>query len=241
MIEMIKKIIKLASLLIFFNVFLFNSVFVQAATPTPFINIDCGYADNPDASKCCETTLNFNQVFSTTSGVIQLGGGGLLNILSTVDINKSIPLLDKVIPKCYLGQPDNSSGSCICKQSNAPTPVKKLEDVCEKYTTGSEKTRCLACAGGGGLLTAIGCVPLNIGNFISDYLLKTMIGLAGGLALLCIIYTAFQIQSSQGNPEKLKKSQEMLTSCIMGLLLIIFSVFILRLVGVNILRIPGFN
>jgi len=48
------------------------------------------------------------------------------------------------------------------------------------------------------------------------------------------------MQSSQGNPEKLKKAQEMITSCIMGLMLIIFSVFILKLIGVNILKIPGF-
>ena len=49
------------------------------------------------------------------------------------------------------------------------------------------------------------------------------------------------MQTSQGNPEKLKKAQEMLTSCIMGLMLIIFSVLILRLIGVDILKIPGFN
>ena len=41
--------------------------------------------------------------------------------------------------------------------------------------------------------------------------------------------------------EKIKKAQDLLTSCIMGLMLIIFAVFILRLVGVNILRIPGFS
>jgi len=49
------------------------------------------------------------------------------------------------------------------------------------------------------------------------------------------------MQSSQGNPEKLKKSQDMITSCIMGLMLIIFSIFILKLIGVDILKIPGFS
>jgi len=67
------------------------------------------------------------------------------------------------------------------------------------------------------------------------------IGLAGLIALLCIIYAAFMIQISSGNPERIKKAQELLTSCIMGLMLIIFSVFILRLIGVDILKIPGFT
>ena len=39
----------------------------------------------------------------------------------------------------------------------------------------------------------------------------------------------------------LKKAQELITSCIMGLMLIIFSIFILRLIGVDILKIPGFE
>ena len=58
---------------------------------------------------------------------------------------------------------------------------------------------------------------------------------------MCIIYSAYLIQFSRGNPERIKKAREYLTSCIMGLLLIIFSIFILRLIGVDILRIPGFG
>ena len=99
----------------------------------------------------------------------------------------------------------------------------------------------MACSNGGGVWSGIGCVKTNVREFIQDTLFRLGIGLAGGLALLCIIYSAFMMQTSQGNPEKLKKAQEMLTSCIMGLMLIIFSVLILRLIGVDILKIPGFN
>jgi hypothetical protein len=67
------------------------------------------------------------------------------------------------------------------------------------------------------------------------------IGLAGGVAMLCIMYSAFRMQTSQGNPEAIKKAQETLTSCITGLVLIIFSVLILRIIAQDILRIPGFN
>jgi len=87
----------------------------------------------------------------------------------------------------------------------------------------------------------MGCVYTDTKDFIEKTVFGLGIGLAGGFALLCIIYAAFMMQSSQGNPEKLKKAQELITSCIMGLMLIIFSVFILRLIGVSILKIPGFG
>jgi hypothetical protein len=65
------------------------------------------------------------------------------------------------------------------------------------------------------------------------------VGLAGIAAFLCIIYAAFILQTSRGNPERIKKAREYLTNCIIGLLIIIFAVFVLRLIGVDILQIAG--
>jgi len=45
--------------------------------------------------------------------------------------------------------------------------------------------------------------------------------------------------SSYGTPEKIQAAKELLTASFGGLLLIIFSVYILQLIGVSILRIPG--
>jgi hypothetical protein len=67
------------------------------------------------------------------------------------------------------------------------------------------------------------------------------LSIAAFIAIGCIIYAAVQIQLSQGDAEKLKKARETLTSCILGFMLIIFSVFILRVIGVDILQIPGFS
>ena len=55
-----------------------------------------------------------------------------------------------------------------------------------------------------------------------------------------IISASFMIITSSGNPDRLKAGQELLTSAIMGLIMIIFSVFVLRVIGVDILKIPGF-
>lgn len=94
---------------------------------------------------------------------------------------------------------------------------------------------------GDGILTALGCIPIKDPTRFVAWLLKFAIGIGGGVAMLLIIVGAFQVMTSSGNPENLKKGQEKITSAIAGLIFIIFSVFLLKLIGVNILNIPGFG
>lgn len=47
------------------------------------------------------------------------------------------------------------------------------------------------------------------------------------------------IMTSGGNTEKTKAGKELLTAAITGLMILIFSVFILDFFGLRILRIPG--
>lgn len=89
--------------------------------------------------------------------------------------------------------------------------------------------------------TAIGPVCVDSPSSFVAWFLKFAIGIGGGIAFLLIIFGAFQILTSSGNPEKVKAGKELITSAIAGLLLIIFSVFLLRLIGVEILKIPGFE
>lgn len=88
--------------------------------------------------------------------------------------------------------------------------------------------------------TAIGCIPTSPSGLVQS-LLKVITSAAGGIALLLMIAGAFQMITSQGNPDSLKKGQEQFTSAIIGLLFIIFSVLLLQIIGVNILSIPGFK
>ncbi len=85
--------------------------------------------------------------------------------------------------------------------------------------------------------TAIGCIDISGPSEFVDTILRLAIGLAGGIAMLLIIFGGIQILTSAGNPERVKAGKEMITSAIAGLLLIIFSVFILRIIGVQILDI----
>lgn len=93
----------------------------------------------------------------------------------------------------------------------------------------------------GKLYTAIGCIPFKTGNLFIRFILSWGIGIAGGIAFILIIVAGFQITTSQGDPKKLQAGRELLTSAIAGLVLLIFSVLILRLIGVNLLGIPGFG
>lgn len=97
------------------------------------------------------------------------------------------------------------------------------------------------CSGGGAIDTAIGCIKVSDFSTFSGWLLNWVIGIAGGIALLLILYSAFLITTSAGDPKKLQAGQEQLTSAVTGLILVIFSIFILKVIGVDIFQIPGFK
>lgn len=96
------------------------------------------------------------------------------------------------------------------------------------------------CPDGTSINTAIGCIPTDPGALFTKFF-KFGIGIAGGIAFLLILFGGFQILTSAGNPEQMNEGKELVSSAIAGLLLIIFSVFLLRIIGVTILGIPGFG
>jgi hypothetical protein len=114
------------------------------------------------------------------------------------------------------------------------------ESAC-RFVTSGEAGACKSCFEGGGAWTAIGCLGGETPNdFIASFL-KIGTGLGGGVAFLLILFSGFQRITSAGNPEKLHEAKELMTAAVSGLLLIIFSIFLLRLIGVDILQIPGLN
>lgn len=89
--------------------------------------------------------------------------------------------------------------------------------------------------------TALGPIDVtNAGAFIKT-IFALLLSLSGGIALILIIISGYRIMMAQGDPEKVKGAREMLTSAIIGLLFMIFSVSILQILGVDILHIPGFK
>lgn len=90
------------------------------------------------------------------------------------------------------------------------------------------------------LRTALGCIPFEPTALVG-WILSWGISIGGGIAFLLMAFAAFQLMTSTGNPDKIKAGQEMFVSAGTGLLFIIFSVFLLQLIGADILKIPGFG
>jgi hypothetical protein len=126
-----------------------------------------------------------------------------------------------------------------CCDTQEDCDDRKLSSANPPTTT---TTNVIFCDGDTGISTAIGCIHA-LGNeslFLSD-LLKWATGIGGGIAFLLILYAGFMIMTASGNPERLKAGQELLTSAIAGLILLIFSVFILKFIGIDILGLCKFG
>lgn len=88
--------------------------------------------------------------------------------------------------------------------------------------------------------TAVGELQTTPMAFMQK-LFGIILSLAGGIALLLIIFSGYQILTSQGNPEKIQGAKDTITSAIIGLVFMIFSMVILQVIGVDILHIPILN
>jgi hypothetical protein len=239
----------LSFLIVFMSFFLLTTNSFAQLPVLSIPGINCGVAGEAKLEQCCMVLHpTAPTAVSTGNNIVD----GIVNFLYSAipnlvlgKVQSFVDIQTKISKPCETGLPstnDPADPACKCINTITPSPgyLKALDDFCQRQSTAQGRTQCLECSNSGGVFSAIGCVKTNLRQFISETVFGLGIGLAGGFSLLCIIYAAFIMQSSEGNPEKLKKAQEMLTSCVTGLMLIIFSVFILRLIGVNILRIPGF-
>lgn len=114
--------------------------------------------------------------------------------------------------------------------------------LCEQIPESSDgRSKCETCLDKEGIWTAIGCIPTDSTDGIVGELMSIGLSIAGGIALLMILAAAFLFATSEGEPKRTGEAKEILTSAIVGLIFIIFSVTILEFIGVNILQIPGFG
>lgn len=88
--------------------------------------------------------------------------------------------------------------------------------------------------------TAVGCLSTQSDLFVKS-ILSIVFGISGGIAFLAVLAGSITVLTSSGNPQRLQNGKDIITSSIFGILLILFSVFLLRTVGFDILRIPGFG
>ncbi|EKE05907.1 MAG: hypothetical protein ACD_19C00151G0002 [uncultured bacterium] len=142
---------------------------------------------------------------------------------------------------CTEGNPSDQTANCICSDYDfdsgygdqlIPTSICKFSN---------DQGACEQCVNENKVPTPFGCISAEPQEFV-EKLLKIAMGVAGGIAFLMILYGGFTIMMSAGNPEKLNSGKEIITSAISGLLLIVFSAVILRIIGIDILGgFPGFG
>lgn len=253
------------------SIFSLSARLVTAQTPTPnpisnlfqgtsdIPGVTCGDATNPlGGNRCCSTAqaqseperpdfacLSIPVPFADDpkvclSDLVWGVADMLMGAFKLDSLDSAKQSANAALNPCTNGVPQGTPGTpaCKCIERTGNSSV-----LCDRYLkTTSEYGSCVSCATGNGVWTGLGCMKTgNVSTFISSTVFTFGFGLAGSMAMLCILYATFILQTSRGNPEKIKKARENLRACITGLLLIIFSVFFLRLIGVSILRIPGFN
>lgn len=89
--------------------------------------------------------------------------------------------------------------------------------------------------------TDLGCIPTdNPTQFVST-VYGIGLGLVGGLALLFIIYGAYLVLSSKGDPAQLEKGKSYIVYSIIGLVLAVAGFAFYQIIGVDVIKIPGFK
>ena len=120
-----------------------------------------------------------------------------------------------------------------CNQTVNPKPSDW--DKCRSClydASGTEKS--------GSYYTVLGCLSTKPEEFVQS-MLSIIFGVSGGLAFMSVLYGSAIVLTSSGNPEKIQSGKDLITNSIIGILIIVFSVFLLRVVGFDILQIPGFG
>lgn len=111
-----------------------------------------------------------------------------------------------------------------------PTQPPPPSPVCENWENG----RCVE------VNTGVGPIKTNGAGIINSIFLL-LLSLAGGIALISIIHSGYQMITSRGNPEAVQKAREIFISAVVGLLFIVFSIMVLELLTIDILHLPGFS
>ena len=175
--------------------------------------------------------------FKPKEGVMEIKNVNTLGIRDPVDVLQQRTFEKKTYDIDIL---DSSTGKSLCKASFIVGTANFL------IKCDAADAKCKECLGPNpgnpaGIPTPWGtCFETNAAGLIGG-LFGIILGLAGGIALILIIYSGYRMMVSAGNPEALQGARETLTSAIIGLLFIIFSFVILEVIGVDILKIPSFG
>lgn len=190
-------------------------------TPPDYIKNECPVCpkDNywDDNHGCCKYNFSFN--------------GG-----AKMQIDCQQPTIQVCIDqnKCFV--------AAGCSNGGLTLSTFEPKNLCDKLVISDEQAKCKACMDDDlHVWTAMGCLPINPALLISTYVISFFIAIAGGVSFIFVIYGAFLVMTSQGDTERIKKGKKYVNSAIKGLLVVIFATLIFKILGVDLLRIPGLS
>lgn len=88
---------------------------------------------------------------------------------------------------------------------------------------------------GGVCNTALGNIETGDIRDLANTILRIATGLAGGIALILMVIGAIRVLTSSGDQQKLSGGKDTIVAAVSGLLFLIFSIIILRFIGIDIL------
>lgn len=198
-------------------------------------NLECGQPSNFRDPRCPEDEDNYcpSRACGNQSYCLRPEDDCPFECGSLVDDGDS-----NCPPQCPATRCGWKHWRCLSSEDQCPEIINWT--LCKQLAEGSLRNNCEACLNKDGVWTAVGCIPTNPTSMIQT-LIRIGLMIGGGVALLIILAGSFVLSTSQGDPKKTSEAKEMITSAIIGLVFIIFSVSILQLIGVQILQIPGFG
>lgn len=89
--------------------------------------------------------------------------------------------------------------------------------------------------------TAIGKIDITSDATAIGDIIGLIVGIGGAIAFVLMIYGMYILTTSAGIPDKVNAGKEIISSAVFGLLFIILSLIVFRIIGINILAIPGIS
>jgi hypothetical protein len=200
------------------------------------VEFHCTGNSNIPYGSFCRDIVNptFDLANTPDNQIAQDGSGLYYTCITGYTLNRAIGSLDVIF---------TNGGTEYCRIDGLYTQPPDWDPLTEglpwQQGSNAPSYRPYMCADQVSLDTAIGCIPITEANLFTIFIFRWAMGIGGGVAFLLILLAGFQIISSSGNPERLQAGRELLTSAVAGLLLLLFSIFILRLVGLDILGISS--
>jgi len=89
--------------------------------------------------------------------------------------------------------------------------------------------------------TSLGCVSTDLKSSknIVQVVLNFIISIVGALSFIYLIYGAFFVITSQGEPERLNEGKRIIMGAAAGLLFSLFAVLIIKIIATQILKTPS--